>query len=176
MQTKLRKCLLPFKSRSFVLPSILRSATTEFAIFICRFIRIFSWALLIEQYTPSTFMHKHGVLEHAWTSEGQNNRKILGPFETSVTTDRTQCNIPEDLKIYEHHWARTTQPKNKKSINLYRYNLWRLYRFICTYSYSVHAPVEHDTHHSKNTQCRLWISWWPFSVYFIFNCELKWPQ
>lgn len=57
----------------------------------------------MEQYTPSTFKHKSGVLEHAWNYEGHNNRKIHGPFETSVTTDQTQCNIPEDLKIYEHH-------------------------------------------------------------------------
>jgi len=92
--------MLPFKSQSFVLPYILKCATTKFAIFICRSIRTCSWMLLIAQYTPRTFMHKHGVLEHAWTYEEQNNGNILGPFET---TDQTKCNIPEALNIYEHH-------------------------------------------------------------------------
>lgn len=88
-QAELRKCLLPFKSQSFVLSSILKCATAKFAIFICRFIRTCSWVLLMEEYTPSTFMHKHGVLEHALTYEEQNNRKYLAlsklPIKHSVT-------------------------------------------------------------------------------------------
>jgi len=37
----------------------------------------------MEQYTPSTFKQKYGVLEHDWNYEGHNNTKIHGPFETS---------------------------------------------------------------------------------------------